>query len=96
MDIVRNLKWNINRDTAIIFCTSLLFINACINIKNYEKGKTLIDSIKDDNLNNHNIEFITSLIDFYGKISDSKQALINNLPSNKWMYIIIIINMIKL
>ena len=66
--------------------TNLLFINACINTGDYEKGKMFINSkIKNKDINNHSIEFTNGLIDFYGKTGDIDNALnvFNKIPENK-------------
>ena len=67
--------------------SNMLFIKACINSADYVKGINLIDSVvkNDANVNSHSIEFITTLIDFYGKIGDVNNALkiLNNLSENK-------------
>ncbi len=54
--------------------THLLFLKACSNVRYYEKGMELINQIYND-MNGHSIEFITTLIDFYGKCGDINNAL---------------------
>ncbi len=52
----------------------LLLIKACANNDEYEKGMKYIDSIlqnkTEQNIKRHSIEFLTCLIDFYGKCKD--------------------------
>eukprot|EP01084_Bolivina_argentea_P118169 209721_1 len=64
--------------------SNVLFIKACSNIGDYDKGKEFIKSqIKD--INNHSTEFINTLIDFYGNTGDINNALniFHNMPQNK-------------
>ncbi len=51
--------------------TNLLFLKACITFGDHDDEKKLID-LKFDlkNIRNYSIEFITTLIDFYGKSGD--------------------------
>ena len=63
--------------------SNLLFINACTNIGDAEKGSTFIKSLK--STTDGNIKFINSVIDFYGKIGDINNAIntFKNMPENK-------------
>eukprot|EP01084_Bolivina_argentea_P213568 362672_1 len=66
--------------------TNLLFIKACINSSNYDKCEQLIRSkINANNLNKYSIEFITTLIDFYGRKGDINIAfnIFNKITPNK-------------
>eukprot|EP01084_Bolivina_argentea_P148414 259473_1 len=63
--------------------SNTLFIKACGNMRDYEKGKSLINSIND--INNHSLQFINSVIDYYGKSGDINNAikLFNDIPKYK-------------
>ncbi len=55
---------------------NLLFIKACGNSGNYDKCVALIDGkVNVNNLNKYSIQFITTLIDFYGRKGDINIAL---------------------
>ncbi|MDY7091307.1 MAG: hypothetical protein SYR96_40310, partial [Actinomycetota bacterium] len=60
--------------------SNLLFIKACTNIGDVDKGTKVIKSTT-----NGGIKFIASKIDFYGKIGDVNNAVntFNNIPENK-------------
>ncbi|MDY7091199.1 MAG: hypothetical protein SYR96_39735, partial [Actinomycetota bacterium] len=60
--------------------SDLLFIKACTNIGDADKGIKLIKSITNDS-----IEFTNSVINFYGKIGDVNNAVntFNNIPEDK-------------
>ncbi len=50
-----------------------LYIKACINASQYKNAKIFIKTTVKD-INNHSIEFLNTLIDFYGKCNDIDAA----------------------
>ena len=55
--------------------TNRLFIKACGNIGYFDTVKQLINSSITKDVNSHSNEFITTLIDFYGKSDDVDNVL---------------------
>ena len=54
--------------------SNMLYLKACINSNNFEKGNKLIDGL-DINIEIENTVFITSIIDFYGNFGYVDNAL---------------------
>eukprot|EP01083_Nonionella_stella_P030386 83321_1 len=60
-----------------------LFVKACINSRNYSKCKALVDVTTVSMIHNHSIQYITTLMNYYGAIGDVKSAsnIFNNIQN---------------
>ena len=55
--------------------TKLLYLQACMNGNNIEKGTDFIKTINIKNINKYNTEFVTTLMDFYGRSNNIQKVL---------------------
>ena len=55
--------------------TDTLYIKGCVNVGEYNKCFSIIKKLDLDNINNFDIELITLIIDFYGRIGNIDMSL---------------------
>ena len=55
--------------------TKMLSIKACMNTSEWNKGRWFIDGLNINDYRDYSIEFLNTLIDFYGKVNDLEKAL---------------------